>query len=51
VEVKPVDGGSSGITYELPKTDTKIKPSSSKKKTVTKESYTSDYLSGMENLR
>jgi hypothetical protein len=51
VEVKPVDGGDSGFTYELPKTDTKIKPSSSKKKTVNKESYTSDYLSGMEYLR
>ena len=51
VEVKAVDGGASGITYELPKTDTKIKPSSSKKKTVNNESYTSDYLSGMENLR
>jgi hypothetical protein len=50
-EVKAVDGGASGITYELPKTDTKIKPSSSKKKTVNKESYTSDYLSGMEYLR
>jgi hypothetical protein len=51
VEVKAVDGGTSGITYELPKTDTKIKPSSSKKKTVNKESYTSEYLSGMEHLR
>lgn len=50
-EVKPVDGGSSGNTYQLPKEDTKIKPSSSKKKTVNKESYTSDYLSGMEYLR
>jgi hypothetical protein len=51
VEVKAVDGGSSGFTYELPKTDTKIKPSSSKKKTVNKESYTSEYLSGIEYLR
>lgn len=50
-EVKEVNGGDSGFKYELPTTNTKINTSSKKNKKINNESYTSQYLSGMENLR
>jgi hypothetical protein len=58
-EVGEVQSGAKGITYSLPTTDTTIpvaktatkKKKKKKKKKVQKESYTSEYLSGMEYFR
>lgn len=48
IEVKTVESGN-GVVYNLPKEDTKIKPSSSKsKKKVNKESYTAEYVLDMK---
>lgn len=59
-EVGEVESGAKGIIYSLPTVDTKIpvskvkktkKTKKAKKSKVNKESYTVDYLSGMEYFR
>lgn len=50
-EVGEVESGAKGVTISLPTADTKITISKSKKSKVNKESYTAEYLSGMEYLR
>jgi len=49
-EVGEVESGAKGVTYALPTVDIKIPVEKVKKTKVKKESYTTEYLSGMEYL-
>jgi len=50
-EVGEVESGAKGVTYALPSTNIKITAKKTKKKSVNKESYTANYLDGMNYFR